>query len=289
MRFSVVIPTYNRRGTLRQALEAVAGQDYPDYEVIVVDDGSSDGTPRMVSETFPRARCLAQDNRGPAAARNRGVGAASGEVVAFTDDDCQPPPDWLSRLAGGYARFPGVAGVGGSIRAPEAVLRANLYAQYEQYISRVIHQSGEEESAGGYECPAGGTNNMSYRKSVLEAVGGFDEGFPVAAGEDADLKLRIVQAGHQLAYVPVWVTHLQSYDGARFRRQCLTRGLGRNYFERKHGAGWPSRRVVALRAAKRLLSFGPDLLRMRPRRLAWARLQDGLFTCLGQWARPPAA
>jgi glycosyltransferase involved in cell wall biosynthesis len=97
---SAVVPTFNRIATLRQTLTALAAQDYPDYEIIVVDDGSSDGTGDVVTREFPAVRYVRQPNRGPAAARNVGIRAALGDIVAFTDDDCLPPVDWLSRLAG---------------------------------------------------------------------------------------------------------------------------------------------------------------------------------------------
>jgi glycosyltransferase involved in cell wall biosynthesis len=114
MRFSVVIPTHNRKDTLRRCLATATGQVYPDYEVIVVDDGSTDGTGDMVQREFPQVRYIRQDpNRGPAVARNRGIEVADGEIIAFTDDDCLLPLDFLSRLAEGYQRYPEVAGVGG--------------------------------------------------------------------------------------------------------------------------------------------------------------------------------
>ncbi len=79
MYISVVIPTHNRKDLLRRCLEAATNQDYPDYEVIVVDDGSTDGTGEMVQHEFPQVRYIRQEpNRGPAAARNRGIEAAGG-------------------------------------------------------------------------------------------------------------------------------------------------------------------------------------------------------------------
>ncbi len=284
MRFSVVIPTYNRAHTLRQCLAALVRQDYADYEVIVVDDGSRDGTAAMVKAEFPNVTYLQQDNRGPAAARNLGIAAAKGEVVAFTDDDCLPPPDWLARLADGYARYPHVAGVGGSLRAPPELLRHNAFAQYERYVAVDVYHAGAAEVVAGFECPGGGANNISYRRAVLDEVGRFDVRFPVAAGEDTDLKLRVCQRGYQLLYLPVWMTHLQDYTWPRFRRQYYVRGVGRNYFEALHGPGAPSRLKVALRALRRLLNFPRDLIVMRPRRLALVKLADGLLQCQGQWA-----
>lgn len=285
MRFSVVVPTYNRISTLRQCLQGLLAQDYPDYEIIVVDDGSTDGTSEALSQEFSRGRYFQQKNVGPAAARNRGLQAASGEIIAFTDDDCLAPPDWLTRLAEGYARHSAVAGVGGGLIAPPGILATNIYAQYEHYVAQAVYKVGEAESLGGFECPAGGTANMSYRKSILEAVHGFDESFPVAAGEDADLKMRICQQGHPLLYMPVQVIHLQDYTWERFKHQCYVRGIGRNHFELRHGAGYPSRFKIALRVLRRLLALPGDLWQMPNKKLAFIKLAEGLLTCAGQWSR----
>jgi glycosyltransferase involved in cell wall biosynthesis len=283
MRISVVVPTFERPESLRRCLAALNCQTYPEREVIVVDDAPSQSARALVAANAPGLRYLSQPHRGPAAARNLGIAAATGDVIAFTDDDCRPPPDWLARLADGYQRHPVVAGVGGGLTAPPDVLAANIFARYERHLSEHKYHTGAAEVLGGFECPAGGTANMSYTRAALEAVGAFDTGFPVPAGEDADLKLRITQAGRQLLYVPVWVQHLQDYNWARFRRQCYLRGVGRNYFENKHGPGRPGRVKIALRALRRLLAFPADLAGGLGLRLALVKLADGLVTCQGQW------
>ncbi|MCS6911591.1 MAG: glycosyltransferase family 2 protein, partial [Anaerolineales bacterium] len=135
MNFSVVIPTYNRQATLRRCLTALLAQTYPAHEIIVVDDGSTDGTAEMMTRDFPIVRFFRQKNAGPASARNRGIREASGDVIAFTDDDCLPPADWLERLADGYRRHPDVAGVGGYLDAPDEVLADNALAQYDYFVS----------------------------------------------------------------------------------------------------------------------------------------------------------
>jgi GT2 family glycosyltransferase len=283
MRFSLIIPTYNRRETLRRCLAAATSQDYPDYEVIVVDDASTDGSREMVRQEFPQVRYFRQEvNQGPAAARNRGIEAATGEIVAFTDDDCLVPPDFLSHLADGYRRYPKVAGVGGYLDASDEVLRHNLFAQYEEYITHQVHKAGPEPYLGGFECPAGGTNSMSYRRDVLEAVGGFDETFPVPGGEDADLKWRVVQAGSQLLYVPIKVIHLQPYTLQHFWHQRRTHGRGAVHFERKYQGQFPSSTRLALRGGVRLARWIRDLFRMGPR-LATVKLIAGLADVSGQW------
>ena len=268
---SVVVPTYNRAATLRRCLEALATQDYAGpWQVIVVDDGSTDETPDVVN-AFPGFVHLRQANRGPAAARNRGIREASHEIVAFTDDDCLAPADWLIRLGDGYLRYPHVAGVGGYLEAPEQILRSNRVAQFERSVGLNEYGAGMEEVEGGFDCPAGGTNNMSYRRNVLLDADGFDETFPFAAGEDADLKLRICQRGARLLYVPVRMIHLQPYTREALRRQYRVRGRGVVHFERKHLGHPPSLLRVLLRLAKRSLSLPRDLIAGPRRHLAIVR------------------
>jgi len=283
MRFSIIIPTHNRKETLRRSLSAAIVQDYLNYEVIVVDDGSSDGTGEMVRREFPHVRCIRQEpNRGPATARNQGIKVATGEITAFTDDDCLLPPNFLSRLADGYCRYPEAVGVGGYLEAPDALLQTNPFACYEAYVTHQVYQAGPEEYLGGFECPAGGTNSMSYRKVVLLEVGGFDETFPYAAGEDADLKWRVVQRGYRLLYVPVKVTHLQPYQFRSFWRQYRRHGRGAVYFERKYRGRPPSPARLILRFGARWARWFPDLLRLGPP-LATVKLLAELADWWGQW------
>lgn len=282
MKFSVVVPTYNRAATLRQTLTALMAQDYPDYEIIVVDDGSTDDTRAMIAREFPHVRYVCQTNRGPAAARNRGIAHARGEIIAFTDDDCVPPRDWLARLADGYARYPHVAGVGGYLEAPDEMLRRAPLAQYERFISRHLFRAEVREYVGGFECPAGGTNNIAYRRAILERVSGFDEAFPYAAGEDADLKWRICQLGVQLLYVPVKMTHLQTYDWESFKRQAYTRGKGRVCFDAKHRAK-PTRLRALLRLARRWLMLLREGLDREYRPFLAIRAAEAWYNFRGEW------
>ena len=263
MRFSVVVPTHNRRDLLERVVAAILDQTLPreHYELIVVDDGSRDGSEALGEALAGRLgfKFIRQDNRGPAAARNRGIAEATGEVVAFTDDDCLVPRDWLERLADGYRRHSQVAGVGGGLRAPEEVLARSAVARLEAFIAREVYGVGGEERLGGFECPAGGTNNMSYRREVLLEVGGFDESFgPDVSGEEADLKLRITQRGGLLLYVPVWVEHLRDYSLGCHLRQSFQRGRGEAHFRLKHEGrrGW-LRALVRLAAAPAKLLAAP--------------------------------
>ena len=116
-RVSVVVCTYNGGRTLRQCLESLEDLDYPDYEVIVIDDGSTDDT-RSILSGFPRVRAIHQENLGLSKARNVGLRAATGSIVAYTDSDCFADRDWLSHLVHQLERTDAVA-VGGPNLTPD--------------------------------------------------------------------------------------------------------------------------------------------------------------------------
>lgn len=279
MRFSVVVATYNRKALLRRCLTALSNQALPAYEIIVVDDASTDGTGQMVQTEFPRVRYLRLDeNRGPAAARNRGVAAATGDVVAFTDDDCIVPYEWLARLADGYSRHPEVVGVSGFQIPPAAVQQTNPVARAQ----RIMRQErwgtlADAERVGGDEIPGFGTNNASYRRDVLLELGGFDEWFPLAAGEDADLQKRVADAGYRLLYIPLAVDHLRDYTLSAQWQMSVRRGVGAYYFEVKHSSK-PSLSRLLLRLGKRTALFARGITRHD-----WRIAYITYLTHLGDW------
>jgi len=281
-RFSLLISTHNRKYLLHRSLRAAVRQDYHDYEVIVVDDGSTDGTGEMVAQEFPQVRYVRQEpSQGMAAALNRGIEAATGEIIAFTDDDCLVPPNFLSRLADGYRRYPDVAGVGGYQAPPDDWIKTNVIARYEFHQSHVLYGVRDTEYVGGFECPAGDVNSSSYRKSVLREVRGFDQTFLVN-GSAADLKWRITKRGYSLLFVPVKVTHLRSYRWRAFWRQQIRRGIGAAHFEWRRKGRYPRPSRIVLRWAKRTLRFPADLLYIGPS-LAFVRLVARWADVCGQY------
>ncbi len=185
MHVSVIIPTCNKREQLRRCLEAVLGQHFSgDFEVLVCDDGSRDGTAEMLQEwcrTEPRLRYLSQERRGPAAARNLGIRHARSPLVAMTDDDTVPDTQWLARLCNA-AEDPGAAGVEGRVTPGQPLGSCEA--------------APSNETGGVYL-----TCNALYRRDALIRVGGFDERFPFAAYEDCDLAARVRQFGN-IAWAP---------------------------------------------------------------------------------------
>jgi glycosyltransferase involved in cell wall biosynthesis len=194
MKISVVIATFNRKDSLRATLNSIFAQDYPvtDFEVIIISDGSTDGTDAMLDRIDRPAgltfKYFRQANRGPAAARNVGVKAAVGDVIAFTDDDCLPQRKWLSTID---RELSDAAVVG---------LQGRTYSDAKG-ITPLTHQI--ENLHGTNDVP---TCNAAYRRSVLLAVGGFDDKFPFPHNEDADLAWRIMKIG-KIKFCPDMLVH----------------------------------------------------------------------------------
>ena len=180
---TVVVPTFRRPQQLRSCLEALAAQTFPEpWEVVVVDDGS----PQPFSAAdLPAAdrlalRVIRQENAGPAAARNRGVREARGELVAFTDDDCRPEPGWLGTLVDAVRQRPGAL-VGGSTFNG---LTDELFASTSQLIVDLVYEHFNAVPDHAYFLAS---NNIICTRERFLSVGGFDESYPRAGGEDRDL------------------------------------------------------------------------------------------------------
>src|SRR5262249_46223401 len=172
-RISVVVCSYNGASTLRDCLGGLRRVRYPNFEVIVVDDGSTDATAAIVREFD--VRLIRTGNRGLSAARNTGMEAATGEIVAYTDNDCRPDPEGLTYLAAAFQNSNHV-GVGGANLAPPGDGPiAECVANAPGGPVHVLLSDEVAEHIPG--C------NMAFRKSSLEAIGGFDPQFRTA-GDD---------------------------------------------------------------------------------------------------------
>ncbi|UCE76105.1 MAG: glycosyltransferase [Gammaproteobacteria bacterium] len=224
---SVVVCSYNGARTIRDTLEGLKRLSYPDYEVIVVNDGSTDDTPAIAAEYD--VKLISTENRGLSNARNTGYQAARGEIVAYIDDDAYPDPDWAHYLALTYLGSD-CAGVGGPNLAPPGDGSiADCVAHAPGGPVHVLLSDTIAEHIPG--C------NMSFKKSALEAVGGFDPRYR-AAGDDVDVCWRIQDQVGTIAFHPaamVW----------HHRRNCI-----RMYWKQQQGYGkaealleekWPER------------------------------------------------
>ncbi|MBV8451109.1 MAG: glycosyltransferase, partial [Deltaproteobacteria bacterium] len=213
---SIVICAYNAERTLRQCLESLRRLDYPNYEVIIVDDGSHDATAQIASN-FPEFRLIRQPNKGLSAARNVGLHAALGELIAYTDSDCVVDPHWLAFMVRAIADG-GLDGCGGPNYAPheDGWIEGCVAASPGAPSHVLIGDERAEHLAG---C------NMLFRKAALEDAGGFDPQF-TAAGDDVDICWRLIDAGYVLGYCPsAFVWHFRRNTIKAYYRQ--QRGYGK--------------------------------------------------------------
>ena len=190
VKVSIVVATYNGARTLANCLESLKRLNYPDYEVILVDDGSTDGTPQLASQ-FAYVRYVRRTNQGLSAARNAGIRAATGEIVAFTDDDCRADEDWLYYLVSDLIRG-GFAGIGGhNFLPPEDSDVAAAVVVSPGGPAHVMLTDREAEHIPG--C------NMAFYKWALEQVGVFDPIFR-KAGDDVDVCWRLRDSNLKIGF-----------------------------------------------------------------------------------------
>jgi glycosyltransferase involved in cell wall biosynthesis len=211
-----VICAYNEESTIDECLEHTCALDYPNLEIIVIDDGSTDGTAAHVSR-HPRARYETIPHSGLSVARNEGYRVASGKVVAYLDSDAYPSPEWPYLLAlGFYSRT--VGGVGGPNIPPLADgIGAQRVAQAPGGPVHVLFSDDRAEHVPG--C------NMAFLRDVLVETGGFDPVYR-SAGDDVDFCWRVLERGWEIAFHPaalVW-HHRRSGLKTYLRQQ---RGYGR--------------------------------------------------------------
>jgi glycosyltransferase involved in cell wall biosynthesis len=218
MEFSTIIPTYNRRELLRRTLQTVLSQNQAEPEIIVVDDGSTDGTVEMLGILAPRVQTFCQTNRGPGAARNLGLSHASGEYIAFLDSDDLWFPWTLAtyrRVIEQHGRPAFIAG------CPLRFTEVSQLAAASPSEIRV--ESFPDYFASGDEWRWFGASSFVIRRDVLAAVGGF----AVNDGEDADLAMALgVAPGFVQIKSPAtfgYQEHTGSLTGAlnyRYRGAC---------------------------------------------------------------------
>lgn len=196
-RVSVIVPVYNGEQTIGDCVESIFALSFPrdDVELLLIDNASSDRTPVILNTYRDRAVILHETKRGPAAARNRGLLHATGDIVAFTDADCVVHRDWLSRLIAPLSD-PVVGIVGGTILARTP---CNAVEEFGERIHD--HQMAIE----CYTPPYAITMNWASRRAVLEKVGPFDE--ELLRCEDCDLAYRVVAAGYRIVHEPAAVVY----------------------------------------------------------------------------------
>lgn len=284
---TIAICTHNQPLRLERCLTAIdrvekEGVSAP--EILVVDNAPPDRSTADVVARFPGVRYAEEPRQGLDFARNRAIKVATGEILAFLDDDVVVDRHWYAALRESFARDPAVAGVSGMLLPFELETRAQLLFERRGGFRRgEEYRRFEGQNLPGnplYPCGAGifGTGgNMAFRRGVLLELGGFDEaldtGRPLPGGGDLDMYYRIIRAGHALVYDPQVVAfHEHRRTLAQLRRQYWTWGTGFMAYARKSYLTDPS-------------------LRPRWRRmLAWwftDQVKRFLLSCVGRNPTPP--
>ncbi len=230
-RVSVIVCVRDGRSTIERCLRGVSQLRYPDLEVVVVDDGSKDGTSELVQRLCGELgfQVVTTEGLGLSAARNAGLARAHAGIVAFTDADAYPDPYWLHYLVhdltkGGYA-----AAGGPNLAPPETGLIARCVASAPGWPRVVLISDREAEHIPG--C------NMAFRRDLLLEIGGFDTQFRTA-GDDVDVCWRLQRAGRRIGYSPAALIWHYPRDTVRgYWRQQLGYGRAETLLERK----WPEK------------------------------------------------
>jgi glycosyltransferase involved in cell wall biosynthesis len=226
-RITVAVCAHNAAATIDECLEGISNLDYPDYEVIVVDDGSSDDTAEIAGRH--RVDLVRTENRGLSGARNTALARATGDIIAYIDSDAYPHEDWLAFLAEAYSDK-SYTGVGGpNVLPPDAGDMEECVAHAPGGPIHVLIDDDHAEHIPG--C------NMSFRVDALRSVGGFDSQFRIA-GDDVDICWRIQDAGGTIGYkAAAMVFHHRRDTLSAYFRQQLNYGRAEAMLERK----WPAR------------------------------------------------
>jgi cellulose synthase/poly-beta-1,6-N-acetylglucosamine synthase-like glycosyltransferase len=198
---SIVIPTYNGASRVAKCLEALCKQrSERNIEILIVNDGSTDNTAQIV-RGYSGVRLISQQNAGPAAARNRGALEAQGAIILFTDDDCEPIPEWLESMLTPF-KDPDVVAAKGVYRTRQRSLAARFV--------QVEYEDRYRYMAGLSNIDFVDTYSAAFRRERFLEIGGYDISFPVACAEDIELSYRMSARGWKMKFAPsaiVYHTH----------------------------------------------------------------------------------
>ena len=283
---SVIIPNWSGERLLPACLDSLRKQSYEDFEVILVDNASQDGSLALVRKSYPEVKVVALgENRGLTGAANVGIEEAQGEVMVLLNNDTEAHPRWLEELASGLVRYPQVGMAACKILLYDR--RDRLHSAGDYYRVNGIPDSRGvwERDEGQYDreeevfAPCGGAG--AYRRRMLEEIGLFDEDFFMYC-EDVDLAWRAQMAGYRCIYIPTAIVHhrLSATGGGRVASYYT----GRNtlYVIMKDYPGflfkrhWPS--IVGAQ-----LAISWEALRSFRGEAARARLRGQLAAPLGLW------
>lgn len=226
---TVVMPAYNAIGVVERGIESLLAQEErPEaYEIIVVDDASKDATAEVVEGYVETAKAQGislrlirqRPNAGPARARNRGAAEASGEILIFTDSDCELTPRWLAEMLAPFGD-PEISAVKGAYLSRQPELGARFaQAEFEERY-RMLEAAETVDVVFSY--------SAAFRTEIFRSLDGFDTRFPVADNEDTDLSWRLVEAGHKAVFNPkALLYHRHPASLRQYYKKKISRGYWR--------------------------------------------------------------
>jgi len=253
LRFSIVIPTYQRPEELHNCLAAIAttDSDKSEFEVVVVDDDNADHI-HSITDPFRNALNLTvirQENQGPAAARNTGAQRAKGDYLLFIDDDCVPGPRWMECIAAVLGDEQRLA-VGGRCRNG---LETSIFSTAQQMLMDYLYKHYNNDPSQARFCPS---NNLAVPRQAFLDMGGFDPGFSFAGGEDRDFSARWIENNAQLVFSSdAHVLHMHRMGFRAFMKMHLNYGRGARRFHRKTTANGKRRGFESARFYVGLVTF----------------------------------
>lgn len=305
---TVAICTKDRPDNVRRCLTSLLALQQPNnqppkFEILVVDNAPSDASTHKLIESMPNVRYTREPKPGLDFARNKAVQEATGELLAFLDDDVVVDRQWLIGLQEAWAENPDAAAFTGLVLPYELETQAQIIFEHRGGFRRGFEKIRYGQSlAGNPSYPAGagifGAGcNMTFRRQILLDVGGFDEaldtGKPLPGGGDLDIFYRVVRAGYPLVYEPLYlVYHQHRRDMKQLQHQYWTWGLGLMAFVVKSFQYDSGYRVQILQIIawwfknqfrQFLLSF--DKHNILPTRMALAEFWGGIQGLFGEYPR----
>jgi len=219
---SIIIPMFNAEKTIIQTLKGLEDQMESDFEVVIVDDGSTDDSSKLVTKFKNQSeltiKLLHQKNSGPAKARNLGVEHSEGDIILFLDSDCIPPENWVEEMVKPLNKK--IVGCNCGYRVKN---KESLIARYIDYEIAKRH-----EKLMGRSIDTIGTYSASFMKNVFEKIGGFDTKYRAASGEDFDFAFNTKKMGYDLVFTDkTFVYHYHPDSLRKYLKQQFWRGYWR--------------------------------------------------------------
>ena len=233
---AVIVAAKNAERTIKKCVESLLALDYPNYEVIVVDDGSHDQTPHIVESYKDKIKIITLSGVGPSSARNSAVNQAQAEYVAFTDSDCIVEAHWLKALIEGFEESSAhTAACGGIQKLPDDATdfekKVYLFMKKTGFVTEYMRTAQAKNIIDVEHNPS---CNVMYKKEILQREGGFLEG--VWPGEDVELDYMLRKKGYRLLFSPqAIVYHYRPQKLSSFLTMMFRYGRVQGFLVRKYG------------------------------------------------------